>query len=82
MLEGAEVTAHRRLRQLEHRPEFGDGELVPLQHQEDPGADGVGKGREAVVEGGAFHPYIRMKGYKGAATPVNGGRGSDREARG
>ena len=57
-----EVATHRGLRELQHRAELTDGELLPLQHQEEPGADRVGECREAVVEGGSFHPYIRMKG--------------------
>ena len=68
--------------QVEGGAQLTDGQLVALQDEEQPRADRVGKGRQAVKDRVLFHPYIRMKGYKGADTPVNGGRGSDRGARG
>jgi hypothetical protein len=65
--EDLEVPAHRRLRQLHDGAQLGHRQLMALQQEEQPRADGIGEGREAVVEGGVFHPYIRMKGCSFAA---------------
>ena len=58
------MPAHGALRQLERDAQLTDGELVPVEQQEQPTPGGVGERREAVEDGaGLYHPYIRMKGW-------------------
>ena len=57
-----QVTADRRLRELEDGAQLRHRQLVALEHQQHPAAGRVGQGRE-VLENRGIHPYIRMKCY-------------------
>ena len=60
--ERLEVTADRRLRQLEDGAQLGDRQLVALEHHQHAAASRIGQ-RGQVVKDCRFHPYIRMKCY-------------------
>jgi hypothetical protein len=57
------VPAHGALWKLHCGAQLADGQLVPVEQQQQPAPGGVGKRREAVEEGaGLYHPCIRMEG--------------------
>src|SRR6185369_17144851 len=72
--QGAQVAAHRRLRQLQRPVQLTNGELMPLERGNEPRANGVREGGQAAEEGRSFHPYIRIKGYLPAAVSQGAAR--------
>ena len=51
--EHLEVAAHRRLRQLHDRAQLRDGELVALEHEQQPAARRLGEVAHALEQAGA-----------------------------
>ena len=48
--ENLEMTAHSRLRQLEHPAQLPDHELTAVEQQQDPAARRIGEGADAVED--------------------------------
>ena len=55
-----QVPADRRLRQLQHRAQLRDRQLVPLEDEQHPAAGRIRQRREVVENGRGIHPYIRI----------------------
>ena len=65
--QGLEVPADRRLGELQHTTELGDGQLVPVQQQQRAAARGLGERAQLVEDrrrrAGGDHSSSRMEGY-------------------
>jgi hypothetical protein len=60
------VAADGRLRELKDRSQLIDGELVPLEGEQQPAPRWVGEGGHLSEEGRrgqTINPFIRIKGY-------------------
>ena len=56
-----QMAADRRLRELEDGRELRHRQLVAVEEEEEPGADGIAQGAEAGEDRGRFcHPFIRI----------------------
>ena len=59
-----QMPAHGGLRELENAAQLGDGQLMPIEEQQNSAARRVGESSEMIEDRrrASIHPYSRMKG--------------------